>query len=56
MMLSLNGRPSHLDGFLFFLGEKLGKTVTEIEEMPASEYVAWQAFYKVKAALDQGGG
>lgn len=51
MMLSLNGRESDVDGFAFFLGEKLGKSVTEILDLPHDEYVAWQAYYKSMAAM-----
>ena len=30
------------------LAEKLGKTLTEIRELPASEITLWVAYFKVK--------
>lgn len=52
MMFALHGRPSDVDVFQFFLAEKLGKTVGELQEMPASEYVQWAAYYKAKNAVE----
>lgn len=48
MMLAALEQPSEIDVFSFFLAEKLGKTVGEIEEMPALEILHWQSYYKVK--------
>lgn len=50
-MLALNGRESDVDAFAFFLAEKLGKTLAEIEDMYHAEYVAWQAYVKVNNVL-----
>ncbi len=38
--------------FSYFLGEKLGMTVGEVEDMPFVEYDRWRAFYTVKHALE----
>lgn len=50
-MLALNGAESPLDGFRFFLAEKLGKTVGELDTMTMEEYVSWQAYYEVRNAV-----
>lgn len=51
-MLSMMGRPSpdgqQIDMFLFFLAEKLGKTIAELDDMPAAELLAWRSYYTVK--------
>ena len=52
MMLSLNGMPADVDGFAFFLGEKLGMTVDQIQDMDAAEYAGWQSYFKVKNVLE----
>lgn len=35
--------------FAFFLAEKLGKLVVEIDEMPHAEYVKWVVYFGRKA-------
>jgi hypothetical protein len=43
--------------FDFVLALDLHKTIAELGEMPSREYLAWQAFYKYRAAmaeLDEG--
>ena len=58
MMFALHGKPSDVDAFQFFLAEKLCKTICELQDMPASEYVQWAAYYKAKTAVEgvRGGG
>lgn len=34
---------------MFFLGEKLGKTVGELMDMPNSEFVMWCMYYSKQA-------
>lgn len=41
-----------IDGFAYFLAHELKKTVTEVEEMPAHEYVRWNAYFTAKAAVE----
>lgn len=50
-MLSLNGREADVDTFAFFLARELGKTVGELQDMPTSEYVGWQAYYEATGAM-----
>jgi hypothetical protein len=38
-----------LDEFQHHLGEKLGKTITEIEDMPHREYIRWYVYFGRKA-------
>lgn len=59
MMLGLSGRgtdfngsPLEVDVFAFHLAHELGRTVTEVEQMPYAEYVAWRAYFTARAALD----
>lgn len=49
-MLALNGMASEVEVFWFFLAEKLGKTVHELQQMPHAEFVGWQAYYESKNA------
>jgi hypothetical protein len=37
------------DEFAFFLAQKLGRTVEELDEMPNDEYVQWIVYYGRKA-------
>ena len=48
MVLAFHGRPSLETPFLFFLAEKLGKSVGEISQLPALELVRWQAYYAAR--------
>lgn len=50
-MLGLNGREADVDTFAFFLARELGKTVGELDSMPATEYVSWQAYYEATGAM-----
>lgn len=50
--MALNGMPSEVDVFPFFLAEKLGKTVSEIEQIGHAEMVGWQAYYESKNAIE----
>lgn len=51
-MLALCGRASEVDVFPFFLAEKLGKTLSEIEGLSHAETVRWAAYYEAKAACE----
>lgn len=53
MFMASVGEPSAVDVFAFFLADRLGKTLGELDEMPAAEYVAWSSFHKVKAQQEQ---
>lgn len=57
MFLALHGQDTEetkgTDPFLFFLAEKLHKSVTEIRGLPALEIKQWAAYYKVKRARDE---
>lgn len=48
MFLAAHGQPSDAEVFTFFLCEKLGKTLGDLDAMPAAEYVGWVSYYKVK--------
>jgi hypothetical protein len=39
------------DSFPFVLALDLGRTLAELDDMPWPEYLAWQAFYKYRAAM-----
>jgi hypothetical protein len=49
MFLATVGQDSDTDMFAFFLADRLGKTLAELDDMPASEYIAWSSYHKVKA-------
>lgn len=51
-MLSLHGKSAEVDGFQFFLAEKLGKTVGELQDMEYAEYTQWAAYYEAKHAIE----
>jgi len=42
--MALNDRPQ--DWFLFFLGDQLGKTVAEIQQMTLVELSGWKQYYQ----------
>lgn len=42
-----------LDVFTFYLADRLGKTISEIEDMPHAEYMAWGSYHKVKQQQEQ---
>jgi hypothetical protein len=51
MMMSLHGRPSDLDAFDFFLAQKLGCFVADLDRMSNAEYVGWAAYYEATQAM-----
>lgn len=56
-MLWFNGRgpderSDQLDGFMYFLAHELHKTVMEVEQMPAVEYMRWNAYFTAKRAVE----
>ena len=53
MFFASVGQPSDVDLFAFFLADRLGKTLGELDDMPHSEYVAWSAYHKVKQQQEQ---
>ena len=42
-----------MDVFAYFLADRLGRTVQELEDMPASEYIGWASFHKVRHQQDE---
>ncbi len=58
MFLAMHGQPSEIEGFLFVLAEKLGKSVAEVMQFPALEIMQWRSYYTVKHQAEQlaGGG
>lgn len=42
-----------VDVFTYYLAEHLGKTLTEIGDMPHAEYVGWKSYYKVKQQQEE---
>lgn len=52
MILGLHKRESEEDVFLFYLASQLGKSLSEVEEMPYSEITRWRAYYTAKSALE----
>lgn len=42
-----------VDAFLFFLAEKLGCGVWQLDDMPAVELVRWRSYYTVKHQQEQ---
>lgn len=53
-MLAANGRESDAPWFKYFLGEKLGKTLDEIDNLTYPEFIGWAAYFEVKAAMEGG--
>lgn len=47
MFLASVGQEAGVDMFAFYLADRLGKTLGELDDMPASEYVAWSSYHKV---------
>lgn len=37
-----------VDVFAYFLADKLGKTLAELDDMPCAEYAGWKSFHKVR--------
>lgn len=53
MFLASVGEESDVDVFTFLLAHDLGKTLGELDDMPAAEMANWRAFYKVKRQQEQ---
>jgi hypothetical protein len=53
MFFASVGEESDVDLFAFFLADRLGKTLGELDDMPAAEYLAWSSFHKVKQQQEQ---
>ena len=53
MFLASVGEESDVDMFAFFLADRLGKTLGEVQDMPYAEYLAWSSFHKVKQQQEQ---
>lgn len=56
-MLWWNKRPpdaksDDVDGFTYFLAHQLHRTVGEVEAMPVSEYIRWNAYFTAKHAVE----
>jgi hypothetical protein len=56
MFLALHGQESDVDGFAFFLAEKLRRTVSELGAMSYREYQSWGSYYRVRAAQQEAQG
>ena len=48
MFMASVGEESVVEVFTFFLADRLGKTLGELDDMPAAEFAAWQAYHKVR--------
>lgn len=53
MFFASVGEESDVDLFAYFLADRLGKTLGELDDMPHSEYVGWSSFHKVKQQQEQ---
>jgi hypothetical protein len=48
MFMASVGEESAVQIFTFFLADRLGKTMSELDDMPCAEFAAWQSYHKVK--------
>lgn len=50
MFFASVGKPGGegVDVFAYFLADRLGKTLGELDDMPVAEFVGWQSFHRVK--------
>lgn len=50
MFFASVGKPGgeDVDTFAYFLADRLGKTLTELDDMPHAEYLGWRSFHLVK--------
>ena len=48
MFFAAVGEDSEVELFTFYLADRLGKTIGELDDMPHAEYVAWASYHKVK--------
>lgn len=55
MFFASVGKPGGegVDVFAYFLADRLGKTLGELDDMPVAEFVGWQSFHRVKAQQEQ---
>lgn len=53
MFFSSVGVESDLEVFEFYLADRLGKTLGELDDMPHDEFVAWSSYHKVKQQQEQ---
>lgn len=53
MFFASVGEESDVDLFSFYLADRLGKTLAELEQIPHAEYMAWSSFHKVKQQQEQ---
>lgn len=42
-----------VDVFAYFLADRLGRTVAELDEMSHAEFLGWQSFHKVRQQQDE---
>ncbi len=42
-----------VDVFAYFLADRLGRTVGELDDMPAAEYAGWVSFHRVRNQQDE---
>lgn len=53
MFFASVGKGSEVDLFAYFLADQLKKTVTELGDMPHSEYVGWKSFHVIKRQQEE---
>lgn len=53
MFFASVGEESDVDIFSFYLADRLGKTLGELDDMPHDEYVRWSSYHKVKQQQEQ---
>ena len=53
MFFASVGEESDVDMFAFYLADRLGKTLDELDDMPHAEYVAWSSYHKVRQQQEQ---
>lgn len=49
MVQAMHGNGEAVDVFEYYLAERLGRTLTELGDMPNPEYLGWAAYFKAKA-------
>ena len=42
-----------VDVFAYFLADRLGKTIGELDQMPYAEYARWKAYHKVRQQQEE---
>lgn len=58
MFFSSVGKPNPdggetVDAFSYFLADRLGRTLGELDDMPHAEYVGWVSYHKVRNQQDE---